>query len=411
MRYFINSRISLLQPLEGPLARYLNKFADAVNDQGYTHQSAHYRIRLAADFSRWLMQQGVTRAQVRFDHPHRFLQYRSRQTKLRSDDKAALRHFMDFLAAKGLIAADKKSVKRLTAIDCCIQAYERYLYDARGLAEVTVVGYSPFVRCFLENRFGTGPIQLSSLRASDIVEFVLHQAPRLHRKRAKKMTTVLRSFFTYTRYCGKTTLDLTAAVPVVPNWSMPSIPRAISSDQVTQLLASMDRSTAPGLRDYAILMLFARLGLRLSEVTYLELDDIDWNSSTLNVRCKGGTYSRFPLPHDVGQAIAAYLQSGRPVNVCRRVFLRTRAPIQGFHITGVNSIVRRSLERYHIQAPTNGAHQFRHGLATEMLRQGASLGEIGDVLGHRHPQTTTIYTKVDIEALRTLALPWPGAAS
>jgi site-specific recombinase XerD len=159
------------------------------------------------------------------------------------------------------------------------------------------------------------------------------------------------------------------------------------------------------------LLLLARLGLRSSEVVFLDLDDIDWNIGQLSVRGKRGQCTKLPLPSDVGKAIAAYLRRGRPKSTSRRVFLRAKAPLRGFQgPAGVGSIVRHSLQRAGIDAPTHGTHQFRHGLATEMLRQGASLGEIGEVLGHRHTQTTTIYAKVDINALRTLALPWPGGA-
>jgi site-specific recombinase XerD len=157
------------------------------------------------------------------------------------------------------------------------------------------------------------------------------------------------------------------------------------------------------------LLLLARLGLRSSEVALLELDDIDWNAGQLSVRGKSGRRSELPLPAEVGKAIAAYLRRGRPQSNTRRVFLRTRAPIGGFRgPSGVGSIVRHCLQRAGLQAPSYGAHQFRHGLATEMLRQGASLGEIGELLGHQSPETTKIYIKVDLDALRTLALPWPG---
>jgi site-specific recombinase XerD len=175
------------------------------------------------------------------------------------------------------------------------------------------------------------------------------------------------------------------------------------------LLVSIDRHTAMGRRDYAILLLLARLGLRSGEVTSLELDDIDWNAGQFSVRGKGGQRIDLPLTTEVGEAIVAYLREGRPHSTSRRVFLRAKAPIHGFiGASGVGSIVRHSLERAGISSPTKGAHQFRHGLATEMLRQGATLGEIGEVLGHHHSQTTKIYTKVDLSALRTLALPWPG---
>jgi site-specific recombinase XerD len=283
------------------------------------------------------------------------------------------------------------------------------LLEVRALARPTIINYVPFIRSFLEDRFGSGRVTLSRLCASDVVRFVQRQAPRLHTKTAKLMTTALRSFLQYARYLGEVTLDLAAAVPIVANWSMTSIPRAISAEHVRQLLASIDRRTAVGRRDYAILLLLARLGLRAGEVASLELDDIDWNLGQVNVRGKSGQRNRLPLPTEVGKAIAAYLRRGRPDSTSRRVFLRVRAPICAFRGTsGIGSMVRHSLERAGIQATTTGTHQFRHGLATEMLRQGASLSEIGELLGHRHPQTTKIYTKVDIKALRTLALPWPG---
>jgi site-specific recombinase XerD len=283
------------------------------------------------------------------------------------------------------------------------------LLEVRALAHPTIINYVPFIRSFLEDRFGRRRVTLSRLCAGDVVRFVQRQVPRMHMKRAKLMTSALRSFLDYVRYLGEVTLDLAAAVPIVANWSMTSIPRAISTEHVRQLLASIDRRTAVGRRDYAILLLLARLGLRSGEVVLLELDDIDWNVGQVSVRGKSGQRNRLPLPTEVGKAIAAYLRRGRPASTSRRVFLRARAPICGFRgASGIGSMVRHSFERAGIQATTKGTHQFRHGLATEMLRQGASLSAIGELLGHRHPQTTKIYTKVDIKAFRTLALPWPG---
>jgi integrase/recombinase XerD len=195
----------------------------------------------------------------------------------------------------------------------------------------------------------------------------------------------------------------------VANWSMSAIPRAIAPDQVRRLLAGIDRHTAVGRRDHAVLLLLARLGLRAGEVVSLELQDVDWNVGTVTVHGKGGRCSELPLLADVGAAIAGYLQDGRPASSCRRLFLRARAPNRGFRgPSAVACIVRRAILRHGIDAPTYGAHQFRHGFAAEMLRRGASLGEIGELLGHRNPDTTRIYTKVDLGALRTVAVPWPG---
>ncbi len=234
----------------------------------------------------------------------------------------------------------------------------------------------------------------------------------LHLKRAKLLTSALRSFLRYARYRGEVTLDLAAAVPVVANWSMPSIPRAIGADQVRQLLASIDRRTAIGRRDYAIVLLLARLGLRAGEVAFLELDDIDWDAGLVSVRGKARSPNRaapsrggrrgdrgVPAPRTPAQHQSSRVsaqQSSRPRLSDASVPL--------------DRSIRHALQRAGIQAPTTGAHQFRHALATQMLRRGASLTEIGEVLRHRSPQTTTIYAKVDLTALRTLALPWPGGA-
>jgi site-specific recombinase XerD len=409
MKCIINSQVTLSRVPVGPLAAHISAFAEFISAQGYALNTIHRHVLLAACFSLWLKMKQVGLHHITSDHPRQYLRYRARQVQPHQGDAAAFRHLIDFLRDENLIPVEKVSVPESTAVNRCTQAYAQHLREAQALAETTILNYTPFIHRFLKGRFGDGPVALSHLCASDVVQFVQQQAPRLHRKRAKLMTSALRSFLKYARYRGEVVLDLAAAVPVVASWSMPSIPRAISTDQVNRLLVSIDQHTAIGRRDYAILLLFARLGLRLSEVAFLKLDDIDWNTGTLNVRTKGGLRNEFPLTIEVGQAIAAYLRDGRPHNDSRRVFLRDKAPICGFRgASGVGSIVRHSLKRAGIKAPTYGAHQFRHGLATEMLRQGASLEEIGDVLGHRHPQTTMIYIKVDLDALRTLALPWPG---
>ena len=411
MKCTIDNQVVLSREPEGPLAAHINSFAKSVREQGYATNSIHRQVLLAACFSRWLKQRRVRLRGITSEHAVRYLQYRGKHVRPHPGDAAALRHLIDFLRRDGVIPTEEIATPRLTPAEQCAQAYEQYLRETRALANATVINYVPFIRDFLKGRFGDGRVALSHLRACDVVRFVQSQARRLHLKRAKLMTCALRSFLQYTRFRGEVTLDLAAAVPVVANWSMSSIPRAIAPDQVRQLLASIDRRTATGRRDYAILLLLARLGLRSGEVAFLELDDIDWNVGQLRVRGKGGQRNELPLPAEVGKAIAAYLRRGRPDSSSRRVFLRAKAPIRGFRgASGVGSIVRHSLQRAGVDAPTHGAHQFRHGLATEMLRQGASLSEIGEVLGHRHPQTTKIYTKVDIKALRTLALPWPGGA-
>jgi site-specific recombinase XerD len=411
VQYIINAEGVLSSSLEGPLAPYLGLFSQQVRELGYALDSLKKQVRIAAFFSRWLGRHTVGLREISSEHARRFLRYRSRQGLLHKGDAAALQRFIEFLRREEAIPAQKMSPVRLTAVEHCALDFGRYLRDERALSRSSLANYVPFVRGFLQDRFGDRQVSLARLSASDVVRFVERQAQRLHPKRAKLMTGALRSFLQYARYRGEVTLDLAAAVPVVANWSMASIPRAIAPDQVRQLLASIDRSTPTGRRDYAILLLLARLGLRSGEVASLQLADIDWNTGQLSVRGKSGRRNDLPLPTDVGKAIASYLRRGRPPSPSRLVFLRVKAPIRGLGAGSVGTIVRHALRRAGIEAPTEGSHQFRHGLATEMLRKGASLAEIGDLLGHRHPQTTMIYTKVDLVALRSIALPWPGGAS
>lgn len=409
MNYAINDQVVLSRVPEGPLAAYLSPFADALSQRGYARYSIHRQVLLAACFSRWLKQAGVTCRHVTSEHTGQYVRCRYRRRRPSTGDHAALDHFVRFLRRQGAVPSEQLPPPTLTPVQRRVKRYEQYLREDRALAQATILNYIPFVSQFLEGRFGAGPVCLSELSARDVVRFVQCQAPRLHVKRAKLLTTALRSFFQYTRYCGGIEMDLAAAVPCVANWSMPSIPRGIAPEQVSRLLRTFDRSTAMGRRDYAIVLLLARLGLRSGEVAFLELDDIDWANGCLQVHGKGGRCTWHPLPQDVGDAIVAYLREGRPHSKKGRVFLRARAPVRGFlNQSAIGSVVRHALLRAGIEAPTTGTHQFRHGLATQMLRQGACLGEIGELLGHHSPQTTKIYTKVDVDALRTLALPWPG---
>jgi site-specific recombinase XerD len=408
MKCIVSEDVVLSQRLEGPLSAHIAGFARWARDEGYALYSRQRQVLLAACFSSWLGRERVNPGHVTSGHVVRYLRSRARHLKICRGDAAALRQFIDFLRRQGVIPAER--IRSHQPVEQVVQEFEQYLLNERALAPTTAVHYASFLRGFLADRFRRGPIKLSQLCADDVVRFVQRQARRLHLRQAKLLTTALRSFLHYLLYRGEVLHDLSGAVPTVANWSMTSIPRAIPPDLVRRLLASINRHSALGRRDYAILLLLARLGLRGGEVARIELEDVDWKAGSVSVRRKGGQHSILPLPADVGAAIAAYLRQGRPRNSnSRRVFLRCRAPFRGFQgPVAIASLVRHNLARAGIQAPTWGAHQFRHGLATDMLRHGASLTEIGEVLGHRSSETTRIYTKVDLNALRPLALPWPG---
>ena len=410
MRYVVDGDLVLSQPPTGPLAVHIGAFAHWARDQGYARYSRYRKILLATCFSAWVGRAAIAHRGVSSKDASRYLQVRARRVRLHTEDAPALTQFLMFLRRQGAIPSETTPSRRVTPVDHVIRAFEQYLQHDRALEPVTVVNYLPFIRQFLTDRFRQGRVRLSLLQARDVTRFVQRQAAQLHLRRAKLMTTALRSFLQYARCRGDITLDLAAGIPPVANWSMPSIPRAISADAVRQLLASINRQTATGRRDYAILLLLARLGLRAREVAALELSDLDWEAGQITVQGKRDERAMLPLPADAGAAIAAYLRHGRPGHTSRRVFLRMRAPISPMGAGAIACVVRHALRRADIVAPTMGTHQFRHGLATQMLRRGASLTEIGEILRHRSPQTTTIYAKIDLDALRTLALPWPRGA-
>jgi site-specific recombinase XerD len=249
------------------------------------------------------------------------------------------------------------------------------------------------------------------LRAPDVTGFVQRHARDHGPFYARHLTTGMRLFLRYLHYKGLTDTDLSLAVPAVARWSLASLPKHLPAAQVRQILRHCNRSTPLGRRNYAILLLLARLGLRAGEVVRLNLEDIDWDNARISIYGKGGRWEQLPLPADVARAIAQYLRRDRPRCACRRVFIGHRAPIGGIHRAGaIATVVRRALTKAGVESARKGAHLLRHSLATDMLRKGASLDEIGEVLRHRSPDTTAIYAKVDLNSLRTLALPWPGGA-
>jgi site-specific recombinase XerD len=291
--------------------------------------------------------------------------------------------------------------------------FTRYLANERGLSEASIENYSGFARRFLEERFGTEPPEppnFSLLAQPDVTSFVLRHAPSYSHGRNLLMTTALRSFFRYLLLRDQIVTNLAGTVPKVANWSLQSLPKSMEPEQVQQLLKQCNRRTPVGKRDYALLLLLARLGLRAGEIAHLSLDAIDWEAGEIILFGKSRRVDRLPLPCDVGKAIVAYLKSGRPTCSSRHLFIQARAPYDGFKPRTVSCLVRRSLRRAGLTPPRGGAHLLRHTLAKQMLRRGATLTEIGQVLRHQNVDTTAIYAKVDLDALGSLALPWPGGA-
>jgi integrase/recombinase XerD len=298
----------------------------------------------------------------------------------------------------------------VSAADALLQSYKDYLREDRGLTENSLLVYVPFIRDFLAAQTTqTGSVCPKSFGALIIRNFILEHTLDRSSEYARLLCTALRSFFRFLLLCGQTSRDLSNAVPMFRKYRQSVPPAFLSPSEVEQVLAATG-STLSGRRDHAILLLLARLGLRGGEVVALELDDVRWRAGEIVVRGKGRMVDHLPLLSDVGEALAVYIREDRGVSASRRVFLRIWAPHNG--LTGpaaVGHIVRRALAQAGVHLSGRGAaHLFRHGLATKMIRHGASISEIAEVLRHRSQTTTAIYAQVSFEALREVALPWPA---
>ena len=393
---------------QGPLSEHLDACAAGVAEQGYSHDSIRQQIVAIADFSRWLKQKNIDVHALDSKVVDRFLRLRGRPRRVRRGDPKTLQRLLTMLRQKGVVKPHQPPVTD-NAQARIVADFQRYLLQERGLSPLTLLHYVPVMEQFLSERFHNRAPNFAMLRTPHVTGFVMRHARQLSPMRARLMVTALRSFFRYRRHRGAIATDLAACVPTVPNWSLSTLPRFLPAATVERILECCDQTTSVGRRNHAILLLLARLGVRAGEVVGRSLDDIDWSTGQITLRGKGGKSAQLPLAADVGAALAAYLRHDRPRSATRRVFLRHRAPLVGFgNSSTISSLVRRALKHAGVESAHTGAHVLRHSLATSLLRQGGSLDEIGELLRHQSPNTTAIYAKVDVTALYTLALPWPG---
>ena len=393
----------------GPLASHIDGFSTLLAAQGYARATAKEKLRLIVDLSRWLGRRKLSVADLDEQRVNQFLTCRRRR-RARGGSAATCRMLLSYLRQLGSIPASQQQFHD-TPLNRVGRDFEQFLASERGLTPATLANYLPTVRRFLTERFGTEALRLDALNPQDVNRFILRHAQKVSRGRAKLMVTALRSFLRFLHQRGDVSTDLASAIPTVMNWRLAGLPKSLAPEQVESLLASCDQSTTLGQRDYAILLLLARLGLRAGEVVAMTVDDFDWEAGVLRVCGKGNRQERLPLPQDVGEAVVAYLRHGRPACSTRRVFVRMQAPRCGFSSScAICDVVKRALTRASLDPAFKGSHLLRHSLATNMLRSGASLEEIGELLRHCRPETTQIYAKVDLNALRALAQPWPGGA-
>ena len=392
----------------GPLGAYIDQYGAYLQTGGFPQSTGRHKLRLAVSLSVWLNRRQLCTGDLDEACCEQFLKHRARTHIPNNHDRIGLRELLAILRTMGVI-----SLPAPVMLDPCeqvLQQFRNYLLHERDLSVRTARKYPDIILVFLRGRFGSRSADWSELSAQVLVNYVQSCARRQYSLAYLGLIcTALRSFLNHLVLRDEVSPELICALPTVWNWKFAMLPRYLSTQQVRQVLDHCDRRTWIGMRDYAILLLLARLGLRANEVCTLTLDDIDWRSGQLTINAKGGSRAQMPLPADVGQAIASYLQAVPRRTACRRLFLRELAPHVGLRSpNAISCIVATALQRASIQTPFKGAHILRHTLATQMLQGGASLEEIGHLLRHRSPDTTRIYAKVDLAALHTLALPWPG---
>ena len=395
----------------GPLGPYVDAFVSWLQEQHYSRSTIQSSVRAVADWSRWLHVHGIASNDVDTKQLDRFVRYRAQHAQSRAvhpDGRRGLQRMLGWLQKTG-VAPRSNVPAPLSHREIIVHDFGQYMFRQRGLSSTTLRLYLPYISQFLEERFGHEVIKVETLRTQDVTGFVQRNSRTLGHSSIQHRVTALRAFLRYLRHTGQISIDLAACVPSVANWSFSALPKFLLPAQVQLILDQCDRSTSKGRRDYAIFLLLARLGLRAGEVAALTLDDINWEQGHLTLRGKGGRWAQLPIPAEVGNAISNYITNARPSTTDRHVFIRELAPRTGFSAsTRVSALVRSAVTQAGIDAARKGAHLFRHSLATEMLRKGSSLREIGQVLRHRSPDTTQLYAKVDLPSLQQLAMPWPG---
>lgn len=392
----------------GPLEVYAPGFREELLGRGYASTSVRHRLAQFRALSRWMRDEGLAVGALDDAHAARFVAARRVTGRVTWVSAASVALPLEYLRGVGAVAENVDSSPADT-VEQLLERYHGYLVTERALAADTISAYQRIARSFCRE-VAQRPDGLDDLRAADVTTYVVAACARSGTATAKKTVTALACLLRYLHVAGVTDRPLAAALPKVAGHRRGPLPRELDAADMARLLSSCDRRRGVGLRDHAILMVLCRLGLRAGEVAALTLDDIDWHRGEIVVRGKGHRYERMPLPADVGEAVVCYLRRGRrrvPPG-CRTVFLRATAPEGPLTTSGIGDVVTHAAGRAGL--PTMGPHLLRHAAATDLLRRGASLPEVAQVLRHRGTQVTAAYATVAPAALRELARPWPGGA-
>ena len=387
----------------GRIGPFVSGFQSSLSEQGYSALAVRNMLKDVGAVGRWMQERDLQPGQLT---PAAIAEFRVDCLAVGRRKVPSVKSFeplLRFLRGEGVIAEPPEPESPVGRL---LVDYRRWLVAERGLAESTVIRYENLARRFLQLHGVDDRFEVAALTGTEVVAFLLRESERVCVGSAKGRVAELRSLLTFLFVRGLTPRLLTTAVPPVAGWRETGIPKALPVGHVPLLLDSCDRGDPVQVRDYAILMLVARLGLRSIEVARLQLGDIDWRAGRIIVRGKGSREDGMPLPTDIGRALAEYLADVRPQTSLRSVFISCKAPRRGIRPDLVSDVTRRACDRAGL--PRVGAHRLRHTLATEMLRRGVKLVDIGQVLRHRDLATTALYAKVDLATLRSIALPWPA---
>ena len=391
--------------MSGPLVAYRRGFTAELRRQGYSPFTAVSVLYLTAHLSRWLERQGLDAGDLTAECVERYLAARRASGQVRRLTPRGLRPLLSYLRGLGVTpppAAPTAATPRSQLLD----AFTDYLRVQRGLAPLTVVGYRRYVRTFLFERPEEDSLEPRRLEPAALSAFMLAQSERRSVGWLNNMATALSALMRFLYVRGDIEPSLVDAVPrAAQRYLAPPKPVLHAAD-VSRLLGSCDRRRATGRRDYALLTLLARLGLRAAEAAALRVDDVHWRVGEIVVSGKGGTRERLPLPDDVGRALSAYCRRGRRRGRHRQLFLQTRAPYGALSASSVSGVVLRACARAGL--PAVGAHRLRHSAASALRRAGVPLAQISEVLRHRHQTTTVRYVHEEPEALLVVARDWPG---
>lgn len=403
-----NNRIKFLN--SGPVGKHVDNFIDLLVKQGFSIDYLPRRLGVIADLNRWLINNKIKIKKLSdtkiidfmSDHSNRF------KSVDRGVHKTSLNLFLNLLQQKNIIKQPKTLIK-FSAIEKILFEFNEYLDKQKGLSSSTQSYYKRYIETFLLESFENKKINLKNLVVKDVLNFILKTSENKPAKQSQLCATALRSFFQYGRLTEKININLSIAIPAIANRQGENIPESLNQKEVNRLLKACDQNDPVGMRDYAILLLLSRLGLRASEIIKLTLDDINWENSTIVIQRKGNKQEQLPIDHDTGKAIVRYLKKGRPTcKNYRSLFLTSLPPLRGIgHSSTLSTIVCSALKRAGLNPKHKGAHLLRHTAATQILRNGATLHDVGYILGHQSLQTTAIYAKVDFDRLRILAKPWP----